>query len=79
MTVASLLEGGLVKSGLNADLKDEGEVVAFDGSRLDPGVGQPGEEEVLHVEGQLADHGESANGVDQKPSIWRLATEATHF
>ena len=80
MTVASLLEGGLVKSRLGADLEDEGEVVvAFDGSRLDPGVGQPGEEEVPQVEGQLGDDCKRAKCVDQKPSIWRLATEATHF
>ena len=79
MAVASLLEGGLVKSRLDADLEDEREVVALDGSRLHPCVGQPGEEEVPQVEGQLRDDCKCAKGVDQEPSIWRLAAEVTHF
>ena len=78
MAVASFHEGGLVKSRLDADLEDEREVVAFDGSRLHPRVGQPRDEEVPQVEGQLGDHGEGANHVNQP--IWRLATETvTHF
>ena len=79
MSIASLFEGGLVKSRLDADLEDEWEVFALKGSRLDPRVGQPGDEEVPQVERQLGDHSKSANHVDQKPTILRLATEATHF
>ena len=72
MSIASLFEGGLVKSRLDTDLKDEWKVVAFDGSRLDPCVGQPGDEEVPQVERQLGDHGKNAERVDDKPTIWRL-------
>ena len=79
MSVASLLEGGLVESRLHADLKDEWEVVALNLSRLDPRVGQPGDEEVPQVERQLGDHGKNAERVDEKPTVWRLATEAAHF
>ena len=79
MSVASLLEGGLVESRLHADLKDEWKVVALNLSRLDPRVGQPGDEEVPQVERQLGDHGKNAERVDEKPTVWRLATEAAHF
>ena len=79
MSVASLLEGGLVKSRLDTDLKDEWEVVALNLSRLDPRVGQPRDEEVPQVERQLGDHCKNAERVDEKPTVWRLATEAAHF
>ena len=78
MSVASLLNGRLVKSRLDADLKDEWEVVALNASCLHPGVGQPGDEEVPQVERQLGDDGKNAKRVDQKPSI-EGATEANHF
>ena len=77
--VAGLLKGSLVKSWLDADLEYERKVFALKTPRLDPRVGQPGEQEVPQVEGQLGEHGKSAHRVDQKPSIWRLTTEATHF
>ena len=48
-------------------------------SFLHPSVGQPGEEEVPEVEGQLGHHGENANHVDQKPAIIWSATETDHF
>ena len=78
MSIASLLKGGLVKSWLDADLKDEWEVLALKASRLDPCVGQPREEKVPEVEPQLGDDCKNAKRVDQKPTIWS-ATEATHF
>ena len=46
---------------------------------LHPSVGQPGEEEVPEVEGQLGHHSENANHVDQKPAIIWSATETDHF
>ena len=78
MSIASLLKGGLVKSWLNADLKDEWEVFPLKASRLHPCVGQPWEEEVPQVERQLGDDGKNAKRVDQKPGIGG-ATEANHF
>ena len=48
-------------------------------SFLHPSVGQPGEEEVPEVEGQLDHHSENANHVDQKPAIIWSATETDHF
>ena len=78
MSIASLLKGGLVKSWLNAYLKDKWEVFPLKASRLHPCVGQPWEEEVPQVERQLGDDGKNAKRVDQKPSI-EGATEADHF
>ena len=78
MSVASFLDGGLVKRWLDAYLKDEWEVVALNASRLHPCVGQPEDEEVPQVERQLDDDGKNAKRVDQKPGIGG-ATEANHF
>ena len=51
--VAGLLKGSLVKSWLDADFEYEREVFTLKTPRLDPRVGQPGEQEVPQVEGQL--------------------------
>ena len=45
MSIAGLLQGGRVKSRLDADLKDEWKGFALNASRLHPSVGQPGDEE----------------------------------
>ena len=67
--VASLHQGGLVESRLNTNLKDERKVLALKVPRLDPRVGQAGEQEVPEVERQLGDDGKDANHVDEKPTI----------
>ena len=53
MTVTSLLKGRLIPSWLDADLEYERKVFTLKTPRLDPRVGQPGEQEVPQVEGQL--------------------------
>ena len=69
MSIASLLEGSLVKSRLDADPKDEWEVVSLKVSRLHPCVGQLREEEVPQVERQLGDNSKNAQRVDKKATI----------
>ena len=79
MTVTSLLKGRLIPSWLDADLEYERKVFTVKTPRLDPCVGQPGEEEVPQVEGQLDDHRKDAHSVDQKPSgVW-VAAKSDHF
>ena len=53
IAVTGLLKGTLVKSWLDADFEYEREVFTLEAPRLDPCVGQPGEQEVPQVEGQL--------------------------
>ena len=53
IAVTGLLKGRLVKSWLDADFEYERKVFTLKTPRLDPGVGQPGEQEVPQVEGQL--------------------------
>ena len=77
--VAGLLKGSLVKSWLDADFEYERKVFTLKTPRLDPRVGQPGEEEVPQVEGQLDDHRKDAHSVDKEPSgVW-VATKSDHF
>ena len=77
--VAGLLKGSLVKSWLDADLEYERKVFALKTPRLDPRVGQPGEEEVPQVESQLDDHRKDAHSVDKDPSgVW-VAAKSDHF
>ena len=78
VAVTSLLKGGFVKSRLDADLKDEWEVLALKASRLHPCVGQPRVEEVSEIEPQLSDDCKNAKRVDEKPAIWST-TEPPHF
>ena len=53
IAVTGLLKGRLVKSWLGADFEYERKVFTLKTPRLDPRVGQPGEQEVPQVEGQL--------------------------
>ena len=53
IAVTGLLKGRLVKSWLDADFEYERKVFTLKAPRLDPRVGQPGEQEVPQVEGQL--------------------------
>ena len=78
--VAGLLKGSLVKSWLDADLEYERKVLkTLKTPRLDSRVGQPGEEEVPQVEGQLDDNRKDAHSVDKDPSgVW-VAAKSDHF
>ena len=58
--VAGLLKGSLVKSWLDADFEYEREVFSLKDPCLDPRVGQPGEQEVPQVEGQLDGYSKDA-------------------
>ena len=53
IAVTGLLKGRLVKSWLDADFEYEREVFSLKDLCLDPRVGQPGEQEVPQIEGQL--------------------------
>ena len=53
IAVTGLLKGTLVKSWLDADFEYERKVFTPKDPRLHPCVGQPGEQEVPQVEGQL--------------------------
>ena len=53
IAVTGLLKGTLVKSWLDADFEYEREVFSLKDPCLHPCVGQPGEQEVPQVEGQL--------------------------
>ena len=77
--VAGLLKGSLVKSWLDADFEYERKVFTLKAPRLDPRVGQPGEQEVPQVEGQLDDHRKDAHSVDKEPTGVGVATESDHF
>ena len=79
MTVTSLLKGRLIPSGLDADLEYERKVFTLKTPRLDPRVGQPGEQEVPQIEGQLDDHRKDAHSVDKDPSgVW-VAAKSDHY
>ena len=79
MTVTSLLKSRLIPGGLDADLEYERKVFTLKTPRLDPRVGQPGEEEVPQVESQLDDHRKDAHSVDKDPSRVWVAAKSDHF
>ena len=79
IAVAGLLKGRLVKSWLDADFEYERKVFTLKALRLDPRVGQPGEQEVPQIEGQLDHHRKDAHSVDKEPSGVGVAAKSDHF